>query len=130
MHSHQSSATEILNNNIKKIDKGKSCLKFMHFPFSSDNSLFSWIAVWNEKTIHGNNEFSLRILDMKNREFIYYFNFSKEIIKAISLNELVKNNDSSHYIVQLNSSCANYSASVLTYNSKTHQTACDHTSGG
>jgi hypothetical protein len=111
--------------------KGKSALKFMHFPCAKDSSLQSWIIVYkvgDQDTYK--NEFNLRIFNRKGKESIFYFNFSKqESIKAINLNELVVSGDD-HYIVQLQSYCANYSASVFTYNNKTHQTATDHTSGG
>jgi len=111
--------------------KGKSALKFMHFPCAKDSSLQSWIVVYKggDRDTY-KNEFNLRIFNRKGKESIFYFNFSKQdSIKAINLNELVVSGDD-HYIVQLQSYCANYSASVFTYNNKTHQTATDHTSGG
>jgi hypothetical protein len=111
--------------------KGKSALKFMHFPCAKDSSLQSWIVVYKvgDRDTY-KNEFNLRIFNQEGKESIFYFNFSKQdSIKAINLNELVVSGDD-HYIVQLQSYCANYSASVFTYNNKTHQTATDHTSGG
>ena len=110
---------------------GKSALKFMHFPCVKDSSLQSWIVVYKvgDRDTY-KNEFNLRILNQEGKESIFYFNFSKQdSIKAINLNELVVNGDD-HYIVQLQSYFANYSASVFTYNNKTHQTAIDHATGG
>ena len=115
----------------KATEKSKSALKFMHFPCAMDNSLHSWIVIYKmgDRDAH-KNEFNLRIFNQVGKESIFYFNFSKQdSIKAINLNELVVSGDD-HYIVQLQSYCANYSASVFTYNNKTHQTATDHTSGG
>ena len=103
----------------------------MHFPCAKDSSLQSWIVVYK---VGGRdtykNEFNLRIFNQEGKESIFYYNFSKqESIKAINLNKLVDNDDN-HYIVQLQSYCANYDAWVFTYNNKTHQTASDHTTGG
>ena len=103
----------------------------MHFPYAMDNSLHSWIVIYNEGSRDADkNEFNLRIFNQTGKESIFYFNFSKQqSIKAINLNELVGNADD-HYIVQLQSYFANYSSWVFTYNNKTHQTASDHSTGG
>ena len=71
--------------------KGKSALKFMHFPCAKDSSLQSWIVVYKvgDRDTY-KNEFNLRILNQEGKESIFYFNFSKQdSIKAINLNELV-----------------------------------------
>jgi ATP-dependent 26S proteasome regulatory subunit len=103
----------------------------MHFPILKDESYCSWIMVWNEDIHHGDNQFSLRIINSKGRENIFYLQFSKkEIIKVVNLNELVDKDSDNHYIAQIESVCANYHATLLTHNKNTDHIAVDHLTGG
>jgi len=131
VHMHISPVTNILNNKIQTVANGKSCLKFMHFPILKDESCCSWIMVWNKDIHHGDNQFSLRIINSKGRENIFYLQFSKkEIIKVVNLNELVDKDSDNHYIAQIESVCANYDATLLTHNKNTDHIAVDHLTGG
>ncbi len=132
VHMNNSSASNILNNNIKNLDNGKSALKFMHFPISNKNLYQSWILVHNEDTCYGNNKFCLRIINSQGEDKnVHYFQFKeKEIIRIIDLNKLVDINTNGHYIAQIESQCANYNGAVLTYNKHTFHISAEHLTGG